>query len=128
LVWAEYAEVAIDRLDRPAGLVAELRSAQGSALWSAGRNEEALARIDEALHLREQMDPNASVVSTLLVQSANALIPLRRLEEVQVRFERAPAIDEAAQGECQPNLRPIHNTLGLVAYHRGGLERGVASF
>jgi tetratricopeptide (TPR) repeat protein len=127
LIWARFAEAAVDRLGAPGLLRASLLLNQGLVLQEKGEYEPAVAAYREAAAIRERaLGPSSLEVAGALNSVGIGLYQLGRLDEAQPMHERALAIYEQALGREHPLIGTSLTKLGNVLLDRGRPDDALA--
>ncbi|MEZ4451846.1 MAG: serine/threonine-protein kinase [Nannocystaceae bacterium] len=114
--WSRHADVALAHFGPDAGLMtADALTNHALVLSSAGAHDEARARHEQALAIRERLlGADHPLVAASLSNIASAVESAGDYAEARARYERALAVRERALGPDHPELGTLLNNLAAV--------------
>jgi tetratricopeptide (TPR) repeat protein len=133
LRWAEYARAALARAGNPDGLMSMLLDTEGQVLAQAGRADEAVTKLRQAVALAEKDYGKSSMTALHMASDMGmALASQGRYDEARAIFRHAMEVQEKSLGATHPDTLIAVENYGamMVAVERGAeveplLRRGL---
>jgi eukaryotic-like serine/threonine-protein kinase len=120
--WIPLAQGLVHRLGDPLEKQAALHTVKGHLATGEGKFEVAVKEHEQALALRERVDPNSHVMAKSLNNLAYVYGEIGRYDDARKAGERGVALYEALLGPTHPDIASVLVNLGNVVADQGDLD------